>query len=122
MTKEKLKQEELENAVMQYANGSLNGMQTAKRINRILGAINGIIYKAGKCLNVDDGINRYPLPIERLRRKFVESDLVPSLHIIRKQNGLGNGTEAHINRECSTKHYRAGFNTLIGNVEAHYGV
>ena len=120
MAKEKHKQEALEHAVMQYAEGLFNGMQTANKIDEILKGINGIIYKAGKCLTVDDGMNRYALPIEKLRRKFVEENLVPALHLIRKRHGLGNGTEAHIGRGCSTKHYRAGFNALVRNVAAQY--
>tara|TARA_Y100000031_G_C8093163_1_gene325142 strand:- start:358 stop:726 length:369 start_codon:yes stop_codon:yes gene_type:complete len=122
MAKEKHKQEALENAVMQYVDGSLNGIQTARRINGIMGGINGIVYKSGRSLTVDDKMNKYSLPIGRIKQKMLEKDLIPCMHIVRKENGLGNGTEAHMGRGCSTKHYMAGFNALVENTAAQYGV
>src|SRR3989344_1743873 len=92
----------------QYVAGLTNGRQAAEAIDRVLNGINGIIYKAERCLSVDDGQDRYSLRLQGLDRRqirMVEQDLVPAMHILRARQGLGNGTEAHMGRGCSTKHY-----------------
>jgi len=109
----------------QYVAGLTNGRHAAEAIDDILDGINGIVYKTQRCLSVDDGNDRYSLRLDNLNKRqirMVEQDLVPAMHILRKQQGLGNGTEAHMGKGCSTKHYRGGFDTLVNNVAMQYGM
>ena len=109
----------------QYVSGLHNGRQAAEAIDQVLDGINGVVYKSLRCLSVDDGHDRYSLNLDGLNRRQirrVETDLVPAMHILRTQQGLGNGTEAHIDRGCSTKHYRGGFDNLVNSVALQYGM
>ena len=124
MNKEHIKKT-LRDVIGQYVAGLYNGRQAAVAINELLQGIKGIVYKSYGCLSVDDGHDRYSLNLGGLsgkQIKMVESDLVPAMHILRKQNGLGHGTEAHINNSCSTKHYRSGFESLVNRVALQYGM
>ena len=109
----------------QYVAGLYNGRHAAEAIDELLSGIKGLIYKNTRCLSVDDGHDRYSLALAGLNRRQirrVETDLVPAMHILRTQQGLGNGTEAHIDKGCSTKHYRSGFDNLVSNVAVQYGM
>ena len=109
----------------QYVAGLYNGRHAAEAIDEILDGINGVVYKAARCLSVDDGQDRYSLRLQGLSRRqirMVEQDLVPAMHILRARQGLGNGTEAHMGRGCSTKHYRGGFENRVNQVAMQYGM
>ena len=109
----------------QYVAGLSNGRIAAEAIDDVLDGINGVVYNAARCLSVDDGKDRYSLRLQGLNRKqirMVEQDLVPAMHLMRRQNGLGNGTEAHMGRGCSTKHYRGGFEARVAQVAMQYGM
>lgn len=109
----------------QYVAGLSNGRIAAEAIDDVLDGINGIIYRAERCLTVDDGHDRYSLKLaglSRKQRRMVEQDLVPAMHILRTRQGLGHGTEAHIDSGCSTKHYRPGFEAMVNRVAMQYGM
>lgn len=109
----------------QYVAGLYNGRHAAEAIDEVLDGIQGLVYKNTRCLSVDDGHDRYSLNLTGLNRKQitrVETDLVPAMHILRTQQGLGHGTEAHIDGSCSTKHHRSGFDYLVSKVAMQYGM
>ncbi|MCK4859097.1 MAG: hypothetical protein KAS87_00895 [Candidatus Omnitrophica bacterium] len=109
----------------QYVAGLYNGRQAAEAIDDILDGIKGLVYKNTRCLSVDDGHERYSLNIAGLNKKQirrVETDLVPVMHILRMQRGLGHGTEAHLGKGCSTKHHKGGFDYLVNRVAMQYGM
>lgn len=122
--KEEDTKEKLGYAFRQYVEGFTDGIQTARRMDEIVGGLNGVTYKAEKCFSIDNGRDKYPLPLNGLDKKDIknlESDLIPSLEIVREQNGIGKA-EVHIRKGCSTKHYKAGFNALVATVALKYGV
>ena len=125
MDKEQVKQT-LNGIFGQYVAGLHNGRQAAEAIDDILHGIRGLVYKNNtSCLSVDDGRDRYSLNLVGISRKQirrVETDLVPAMHILRARQGLGHGTEAHIGKGCSTKHYRSGFEAMVNQVALQYGM